>query len=60
MCTCWLLISNGDMSVCLLVADQQWKHGCVLVCLLTSNGDRGVCFLVAEQQWGHGCVLVGC
>ena len=28
----WVLVSNGNMGVCLLGADQQWRHGCVLVC----------------------------
>ena len=28
----WVLVSNGDMGVRLLGADQQWRHGCVLVC----------------------------
>ncbi len=46
VCACWLLISNGNMGVFLLVAEKQWKHGCVLVCLVISNGDMGVCLFV--------------
>ena len=30
VCAGLVLISNGDMDVCLLVADQQWTHGLVL------------------------------
>ena len=26
----WMLAGNGNMGVCLLVVDQQWRHGCVL------------------------------
>ena len=60
VCAGWVLISNGDMGVCLLGVDQQWKHGCALVgcwpametwvCagwVLASNGDMGVCLLGA-------------
>ena len=30
VCAGLVLISNGDMDVRLLVADQQWTHGLVL------------------------------
>jgi len=30
VCSGWVLISNGDMGVCLLGAGQQRRHGCVL------------------------------
>ena len=72
MCAGWELVSNGDMGVCWVGAEQQWTHGCVLggcwpametwVCagwVLISNGDMGVCWMGADQRWRHMCVLGG-
>ena len=52
-----MLISNGDLGVCLLDVDKEWRLGCVLagcgsametlVCVgwvLTSNADMGLCW----------------
>ena len=73
VCAGWVLAGSGDMSVCRLGADQQWKHGCVLGgCwptmetwvragfALINNGDMGVCWVGVGQQWRHERLLGGC
>ena len=37
--------------VCLLVADQEWTHGCALV----NKRHMGVCLLFADQPLRHVC-----
>ena len=43
VCVGWVLISNEDMGVCWVGADQQRRHGCVWGGHFCSMGDMGVC-----------------
>ena len=66
----WVLTSNGHVGVvaCSSVAEQQWRHGCVVVGCWSATDTRvyagwvlisyrhiGVCLLFADQHRRHVC-----
>ncbi len=56
-----VLVNSGDMDVCWVAADEQWRHWCVCVCVcagsvLISHGD-GMCVVWVLITTGDGvCV----
>ena len=70
----WVLTSNGHVGVvaCSLVAEQQWRHGCVVVgCWSATDAwvcagwvlvsfDTLVCACCLLSSNGDRCVLGGC
>ena len=66
----WVLTSNGHVGVvaCSSLAEQQWRHGCVVVGCWSATDTRvcagwvlisyrhiGACLLYADQQWRQVC-----
>ena len=50
VCAGFVLISNGDMGVSWVCADQQWRHGWVLG-LCGSKLETWVCVGAAMETW---------